>query len=345
MMELIAKEDMIVDSVKDQYYDKGVSFKEKHSLYKEAILGYIGGWKKDIEESPTGQITVRMRHIRDNILGEDFKEKTDRNIYDRLRSILLEYGIYVNLKHHYGANLVMSLAREEDIISDRERSRIQYMKTAKNAGFDLTGDYCKSYPSYEKDTTPCNVDLRCPKYIGLYIEEKLMKIFDGASKNPIPSNLFGAGAWDWKCKNGVLIKYIGACLQYRIKINKSNGKEYEWTGWQWAILRNNVPDFFLLVAYGESRENLDVMNAWFVPSKDVVRTKKFWDREGFSIRCDKKKQLLEMKKYEVDKDKLEKIREIIRQNRIVTMAIDDTMRSLSKDVRDEISAWYKIYFR
>lgn len=339
MIKIIPKED-IIDIVESD----DVSFQEKRGLYKDAILGYVGDWKSEIEKSPDGQIMVGIRHIRDNILGKGFENKTDSNVYNRLRFILLEKGIAVELKHHYGANLVMSLAREEDIISDKERSRIEYLKTVKKAGFDRSGDYCKSYPSYEKDTIPYNVDLRCSKYIGLFIEEKLMKIFDGASKNPISSNLFGAGAWDWKCKNDVLIKHVSACLIYRIKIDKKSGKEYDWEGFHWAIARNNVPNFFLLLGYGESRENLDVENAWLVPGKDVVRTKKFWNRESFSIRTDKKKQLIEMKRYEVGEDKLEKIREILRQDGIRTIVID-TMRSLSKDVRDEITTWYAIYFR
>ena len=343
MIKLVDKEDMIIenikgrDHVKDQYYDKdGI----KRSLYRDAIENYVKKWKKDIEESSSGDITVRIRYIRDNVLGETFKEKTDRNIYDRMSHILLEYGIEAKLKHHYGANLVLSIAKEEDIISDKERTRIMHADAVKNAGFIKSGDYYKSISSYEKDTTPCDVDISCPKYIGLFIEEKLMKIFDGASKNPIPSNLFGAGFWDWKCKNDVLIKYVASCLQYRIKIDRLSGKEYEWEGWQWAILRNNVPDFFLLLGYGESREELEVLNAWFVPGKDIVRTKPFWNRESFSIRTDKNKQLIEMKKYEVGKDKLNKIREIIgQQNRIVTM------ESLYDDIREEISTWYGTYFR
>jgi hypothetical protein len=337
MIKLVGKEVMIADIVKNNSND-GINHRyNTYSLYKEAILGYIDGWKSEIEKSPDGQIMVGIRHIRDNILGEAFKEKTDMNVYNRIRFVLLEYGIEIKLKHHYGANLIMSLAREEDIISDRERSRIMHAETVKKAGFDKSGDYYKSYPSYSKDTTPCDVDLKCPKYLGSYIEEKLMKIFDDASKNPIATNLFGAGAWDWKCKNGVLIKYVASCLHYRIKIDKLNGKEYEWTGWHWAIARNNVPDFFLLVGYGESRENLDVVNAWFVPSNDIVRTKKFWNRESFSIRTDKKKQLIEMKQYEVGEDKLNKMREIIGQQD-KTITIDMT-------IREEILAWYKTYFR
>ena len=344
MIKLVEKEDMIVDSVKDQYCDKDEINHEYNtrSLYKEAILGYVEKWKSEIEESPTGQITVRIRYIRDNILGKGFKEKSDNNIYCRLRFVLLEYGISVVLRHHYGAYLLMSQAKEEDIMSDKERTRIMHADAVKNAGFDKSGDYYKSIPSYEKDTIPCDVDISCPKYIGLFIEEKLMKMFDGASKNPIATNLFGAGAWDWKCKNGVLIKYVSACLIYRIKIDKKSGKEYEWEGWHWAIARNNVPDSFLLIGYGESRENLDVENAWFVPGKDVIRTKKFWDRESFTIRTDKKKQLIEMKKYEVGKEKLNMMREIIsQQDKIVAMEID----SLYDSIRDEIRVWYITYFR
>jgi hypothetical protein len=338
MIKLIEKKDMIVDSVKDQYYDKDDGIKHRYkvsSLYKEAILGYVEKWKSEIEKSPDGQITVRIRHIRDNILGKGFENKNDFNIYSRLRLIVLEYGIRVVLKHHYGANLLMFLAKEEDIMSDKERTRISCEQTAIRTGYLTYGDYSKNRKSNRDKHVACDVDLNCTRYLGTFVEEKLMKIFDGASKNPIRG--LGSGYWDWKCNNDMLIKYVAASLCYRIKIDNLSGKEYEWKGFHWAILRNDAPDFFLLVGYGESREDLDIENAWLVPCSDIIRTKKFWDRESFTIRCDKKKQLLEMKKYEVGKDRLEKMREIIgQQNKTIT--IDITMR-------EEISAWYRTYFR
>ena len=332
MIKLVDKEDIIADSVKDQDYDNDDGI--KRGFYREAILGYIEGWKTQIKESPENKIEIRMRYIRDNILNDELKNKGETVVYSRLKVILLEFGIRVMMHHHYGLNLIMTLADENEVISELEYVRMKCEQTAIRTGYSNYGEYSKNRKSNRDKHVACDKKLDCTRYLGSFVEEKLMKIFDGASKNPIRG--LGSGLWDWKCNNDMLIKYVSSTYHYVIKLDQFDRK-YEWEGFHWAISRNNVPDFFLLLGYGESRENLDVENAWLVPGKDVIRTKKFWDRESFTIRCDKKKQLIEMKKYEVGEDRLEKIREIISQQD-KTITIDMTMR-------EEISIWYRTFFR
>lgn len=337
MIKLVGKEDVVVEEIKNS--EKFHSCGSGGHSYRDVILGYIEGWKTQIKESPENKIEIRMRYIRDNILNDELKNKGETVIYSRLKVILLEFGIRVMMHHHYGLNLIMTLADDNEVISELEYVRIKCEQTAIRTGYSNYSDYSKNRKSVREKHISCDERLDCTRYLGTFVEEKLMKIFDGASKNPIRG--LGSGLWDWKCKNDVLIKYVGSCLHYMIKVDKSSEKEYEWTGWHWAIAMNKVPYFFLLVGYGESRENLDVENAWLVPGKDIVRTKPFWNRESFSIRTDKKKQLQEMKQYEVGKEKLDKIREIIGQGRIKTMEII----SLYDGIRDEIRVWYRTYFR
>ena len=77
MIKLVDKED-----VTDIVESDDVSFQEKRSTYRDAIENYVEKWKSEIEKSSDGRIVVRIRYIRDNILGKWFKEKTDSNIYN-----------------------------------------------------------------------------------------------------------------------------------------------------------------------------------------------------------------------------------------------------------------------
>jgi len=351
MLTLIEKDDVIVGRCRYIGKDKDIGEdKDKDNVrdecgkyrYRGAVEGYVDEWKRKIGESPDGKIVVRIRYIREDILGKWFEDKSDMAIYMRVKHILLEYGIDVRLKHHYGANLVMTIANEGDIISDNERARIVRETNAKKLGFDNFFEYKRTTEGYKRDHTPYYEDFGCTKYIGLYIEKKIMNaVFEDAEKNPITTSLLGAALWDWKTKDGILIKHIASCYHYDTKINKSNGKEYEWEGYHWNTYRNKVPHFYLLIGYNDDRENLDINNAWLIPTKERIRRREFWDREGFSIRCDKGAQLLEMKKYEIGNEKLNEIRKIIRQFSPIVIDIDD----IHIDIRKQILEWYSTYWR
>lgn len=217
------------------------------------------------------------------------------------------------------------LLKKEDVIEyigndkdiDTEISRMTRNKTAKNAGFDNFYDYLKTTDAYRDKHVPCEVNIDCSYYLGYHLRDKIAELFDDVLKNPIKHRHqyidSEHGLWDWKCKNGVLIKHIAGCCQHMIKIDQF-GREHEWSGWAFHIKRNRIPDYFLLLGYGDSREKLDIVRGWLIPSKDRIRRKEFWDRENFSIRTDKGLQLLEILQYEIGHDKIEKIRKIIRNS-------------------------------
>jgi hypothetical protein len=337
-MELIAKEDVIIGEIKDSGKDVLCG---KHN-YRNAILRYIDGWKTQIKESHENKIEIKMRYIRDNILKDELKNKNETTIYSRMKVILLEFGIKVVMRHHYGLNLVMTLVDDDEIVSELEYTRIKGEQTAKKAGYSNWSEYQKNKKAYREKHISYDKKLDCTRYLGSFIEERIMKaVFEDAEKNPIPIGGLGSGLWDWKLKNGKLIRYVASCLHYNIKTDSDIGKEYDWEGWQWAILRNNVPDFFLLMGYGDSRIDLDVVSMWIVPGKDVIRGKPFWNREAFSIRIDKEGQIENMEKYSVGEDKLDRVRKILRQDNYIM--IDDTF--CGKELKEKIIEWYRTYFR
>ena len=357
MLKLIEKEDVAVDfeveyhgrDNRDNRDNRDDRDNRGKYRYRDAIEKYVGEWKRKIGESYDGRIVVRVRHIRENILGIGFENRSDSAIYMRAKHILLEHGIDVKLKHHYGANLVMMLISDEDerrIISesDTERTRKLRDNTAKKAGFDNFYSYLKTTDGYKNKHIPCDMDIECTYYLGYHIRDKIAELFDDVVKNPIAHRHQyidkESGLWDWRCGNGVLIKHIASCHQYMIKTDQF-GREYEWSGWHWNIYGNKMPDYYLLLGYGDSRENLDIIRGWLIPSKDRIRRREFWNREGFTIRTDKGPQLMEMRQYEISHDKILKIRKIIRQFVPTIIDIDD----MHIDIRKQIAIWYTTYFR
>ena len=344
MLTLIEKDDVVVECSKKVCKDIGDSVRDECGKYRyrDAIEGYVDEWKRKIGESPNGKIIVRVRHIREDILGKGFEDRSDNAIYMRVKHVLLEYGIDVRLKHHYGANLVMEIANEENIIGDTERARESRDKTAKGAGFDNFYSYLKTTDGYKNKHTPCDMDIECTYYLGYHIRDKIAELFDNVVKNPIAHRHQyidkESGLWDWKTKDGKLIKHIAGRHQYMIKIDQL-GREHEWSGWHWNILGNKVPHYYLLLGYGDDIENLDIVKGWLIPTNERIRRRPFWNREGFTIRTDKGSQLMEMSRYEIGEDKIKKIREIIRQ--LSPIVIDD----MHVDIREQIFVWYNTYFR
>jgi hypothetical protein len=341
MLRIIPEEEVDKIIVEAEYHNHHDRDNRGRYIYKKALLGYIDEWKKKISESPDEKIVVRLKYIRNKVLGFGFENKSDNSIYSRIRFILLEYGIDVRLKHHYGANLILSLAREDDIISDRERARTERKRCAVKAGFSNWCEYVKDTCAYKKRTV---TDMRFDEENKLhftYLARKFIpELFPGAVINNLSlGGKNSQGGYDCII-NGLKIKHIAARRQYIIKIDQF-GREHEWEGWHWNILGNNVPDYYLLLGYGDSRENLEIVRGWLIPTKDRIRRREFWNREGFTIRTDKGPQLMEMSQYEIDHDKIEKIRKIIKKLAPTVIDIDD----MHINIRKQIIEWYNTYFR
>jgi len=121
----------------------------------------------------------------------------------------------------------------------------------------------------------------------------MIQTFEDPIKMP-----YGNPGFDWLCKNGAKIDNKGSCLCY-IEVGSPR--------WEFGIYYNNIADWFVLSAW-DSRDSLNPLHVWIFNKNDIVRGRKFWEREGFSI-ANTLKGLKEFKKSEVT-DRLNKLKEL-----------------------------------
>jgi len=102
----------------------------------------------------------------------------------------------------------------------------------------------------------------CSQYLGIHITEAVVDMsFVDAVR--MPNNNHG---YDLVCRIGAKIEIKGACL------NKAGG-------WHFNIGRNNIAEYFMLVAY-DDRKNLNIMHAWFIPGEALSHLKSATIRPG-----------------------------------------------------------------
>ena len=199
-IELIPKEDMVKSH--GMFADPN---------YRNKILPRIEEFKRLIGEGD-GKILVKMRDIR-NILGyEKYKDKSDNNLYLKMRDIFLEFGIKVQLYHHHGCNLILTLVNDEsEIIKESEAVRIRNDKVAKKAGFSRLGEYILNRPSYRITRT---TDMRFDednKFHLMFIGKKYMAsiLFPGAviNKRSTGCRFNLQGGFDWEV-NRIKVKSL-----------------------------------------------------------------------------------------------------------------------------------------
>ena len=92
-------------------------------------------------------------------------------------------------------------------------------------------------------------------YLGVYIAERaLSKFFDNIKRMP-----YGNPGYDFICGKGYKIDVKSSTLK-----NYSNG----YRRWTFCIRKNEVPDYFLLLAFGK-RDSLEALHVWLVPGYRV----------------------------------------------------------------------------
>jgi len=100
---------------------------------------------------------------------------------------------------------------------------------------------------------PMNKNKRCSSYLGIHIAENVLsKIFKYVKR--MPNNNPG---FDFICNKGYKIDVKSSCLNY--PKNKS-------PCWHFTLKRNNIPDYFLLLAF-DNRNDLNPLHVWLVPNK------------------------------------------------------------------------------
>ena len=143
---------------------------------------------------------------------------------------------------------------------------------------------------------PLGFNKDCSAYFGEFAERIMIQTFDGAKKMP-PCN----PGFDWTCKRGDKIDNKARCLSH----------ECDRSRWKYPIRQNNIADWFILSAW-DDRESLNPLHVWVFHKEDIVRGRKFWMIDSFSIN-NTPKGLKELEKYEVT-NRLDKLREICNRN-------------------------------
>lgn len=347
VIEIVPKEDMKndkmlyigEDDIKVRVIDN-IGIFGVRGVFRPAILPFIEHFKKLIEESEkekgkgNGKIEIRMRNIRD-MMGYEFKgdKHNDNTLYYRLKDTLLEFGVKVQLHHHFGANLIMSFANENEIISAKDAMRLRHEKTALRAGYLNIASYQRNKRSYRAKWGKMEESPNCSLYFGNWIEKVFVsKMFPDAEYN---TNILGSAAdsgWDFKCKDGTRIKHIASCLRTGV-----GGDGYIKEYWGWNIDENYDADVFVLTGW-KDRKSLELLHAWIMKKLDIVNCREFWNRKSFAIN-NHKWSLNKYSKFEIKGERLEILRRSIdlRNRQIRHIEREEKMK--------EIMTWYKIHFK
>ena len=284
---LIPKEDMI---------------SKKEVIYKEKISPFIGNFKELIKKAD-GKTEIRMKDIRDMFGGEEFKNKSDMTLYSRIKDILLENGIKVQLHHHYGANLIMTLVGDKsEIVNGTEAGRLRRENTAKNAGFLNWTYYRRRLKSYIHMRGAYTEDGN-GKFYSVNIGRRFIVsiLFPGCIINEKSIDRYSLDGYDWVTSDGLKVKHVICHLKHSV-----DKEGFERDSFQWGIYKNNVADIFVLTGW-ENGDDLELIKGWIFDKEEVVNGRKFWDRESFLISTHDR-SINKYSKYEVDNDNLELIR-------------------------------------
>jgi hypothetical protein len=298
VIELVEKEDVKIEE-QPHKCDR---------IYLKKISPHIERFKTLIKNSSTGEIEVKIKDLK-NLMGEEFKDRNVNSFYSMLKTILIESGINVKLHHYYGAHVILSFAKEDDIRPYIEIVRERMLKAAKNAGYDRYADYIRDNQAqrrnskidmYDKSSKKYFVDIG-RKYVSIIFPDAIINL--NSMSNQYTED---KGGYDW-ISGGLKIKHIASTLKHKVDAPKVWGREsIERDVFQWGINENNRTDVFILTAWDNS-ENLDLFKAWIFKAHEVVNDKEFWNRGSFLISTHKR-SIDKYSKYEVDEDTLDLIR-------------------------------------
>lgn len=114
----------------------------------------------------------------------------------------------------------------------------------------------------------------CSQYLGIDIAEnkianKIIPILLGEIDKHMPATRH---KFDFLLKSGIKVDIKARLLSYREK------RIY----WDFPIKYNSVADYFILIGL-DNLENLNIIHIWLFKRDDLVRNRKFWNREEICI--------------------------------------------------------------
>lgn len=201
------------------------------------------------------------------------------------------------------------------------------IKTAKNAGFDTTGEYAKYIykknieymreylreRNWKNNSEPMSESKNSSSFLGVFIGEGIFKEYLLTIFEHVEIMDYGNPGFDFTCKNPrqefidkypqfklarnheYKIQLEAHCLYYRVGRSPC---------WGFQVEHNNIPDYYILIGFN-TRECLDILHIWIFHRYDMIRkgnsyTKKeeFWKRESITI-TDNQNYLKRFKRYEI----------------------------------------------
>lgn len=196
---------------------------------------------------------------------------------------------------------------------------------AKSKGFENCAEYCREHRWNKGIIGPMSENESCSLYKGIYIGESqiakhiLEMIFECVDIKP-PNN----PGFDFICRNPriefiekyPIFEFISG-KEYRIdsKIRKLEFRKNYRELWNFPIRYNNIADYFILIGIsnGNDDNEIDILYIWFFKKDDIIRGRKLWRREMFSI-TNSSKCILRFHTHEL-KDELEEIKKIVLINK------------------------------
>lgn len=353
MIEFLKEEDVVEEidnGIEIEIIDKYNVDREysRGDLYRKDIESNhcIEKWLQQIEDSEkekekgkgNGKIDVRVRYIRDNILREQLKNKPDKVIYSIIKDIVLEYGIDVKMRHHYGCILTMRKMNDNEL---KDKLKVMNKRKERHA------EYCdKWYHDPDKgDRMMIDEDIYCPRYLGEIIEDKLLNILTESGLDIVSVDRWAGSTerkpvdWIYKTKGRakggtkLKIKQISSCI-----VLKNDGRGWEGEVFQWSIKYNRDVDLFVLTGW-KDRESLDYpIYMWIIGKDEIVNDRKFCNRDTFMISTNRR-SLYKYSKYEIKLSGDNDIRKDIRKN------FEKRIREIKDERLEKILRWYKTYFR
>jgi len=214
-----------------------------------------------------------------------------------------------------GNQLIQKYINEGKLPNPTEINRKMNNRTLENLGISNRKEYtnsCSQRRGYKDRAesvkewqwnkgihSPMSENEDCASYLGVYITErkigrKLLPIILGDIQAEMSAN----NHWfEFIVVGGYKVQFKARTLRYK----------KGWTGWSFRIDYNSVADYFVLIAFSD-RENLNIAHILLIKKGDIVRGKRFYDRETISI-TNSSKGLLEFQKY----DQIEKYDKIKNQ--------------------------------
>ena len=319
---LIPKEDMIVkkeDVIKIKEEDINVEqlFNKRDRLYLKRLGPNVEKLKSLIKDSSSGEVEFKIKDIK-NMMGDEFKDRNVTSFYSMIKTILIESGINVKLYHHYGANVILSFAKDGEVRPYIEVVRERLLKVAKNAGYESYRDYIRNTQAQRRNRMRSNATMhdKDSRHYFVGIGRKYVSIiFPNAIINEFAlTNRYSEekGGYDW-ISDGLKVKHQSSTLKHKVD------EDGERDVFQWGINENNRADVFVLTAW-ENSENLNLFKAWIFDAREIVNNKEFWNRSSFLISTHKR-SIDKYSKYEVDDEKLDLIRNKILCDREIEQEI------------------------